>query len=70
MHQKAAAFEEGYGEEGTESESTEDQDHDLWYRAQASSHVPSVALECAATAFNAVAASTGFTRNAVGLVSV
>ena len=35
-------------------------------RIQASFHAPSVALEWAATASSAVAASTGCTRNAVG----
>ena len=35
-------------------------------RVQASFHVPSVALEWAATASSAMAASTGCTRNAVG----
>ena len=36
------------------------------YRVQASFHAPSVALEWAATASSATAASTGCTRNAVG----
>ena len=54
------------------SKCRKDKDHDLWYRAwtscrsQASFLVPSVALEWAATAFSAMAASTGCTRNAVG----
>ena len=38
-------------------------------RVQASFHVPSVALEWAATASFAPAASTGCTRNAVGLTT-
>ena len=49
-------------------------DHDLWYRSedwtscrvQASFHTPPVALEWAATASSAMAASTGCTRTAVG----
>ena len=32
MCQKAAELEGGHGEEGAESESREDQNHDLWYR--------------------------------------
>ena len=57
-------------EERTESKCRKDKDYDLWYgtglRVQASFHVPSVALEWAATASSAMAASTGCTRNAVG----
>ena len=53
MPQKAADL-GGYGEEGAESGCREDQDHDLWYRTG----------PILRTAFNAVAASTGFTRNA------
>ena len=71
MCQEALDLERSNGEERTESKCRKDKDHDLWYgttscRVQASFHAPSVALEWAATASSAMAASTGCTRNAVG----
>ena len=61
MCQKALDLERSNGKERTESKCRKDEDHD-----QASFHGPSVALEWAATASSATAASTGCTRNAVG----
>ena len=55
-----------------QSKCRKDEDHDLWYgpgplaEVRLSFHVPTVALEWAATAPSATAASTGCTRNAVG----
>ena len=66
-------MERSNGEEGTESKCRKDKDHGLsawdWTscRVLASFHAPSVALEWAATASSAMVASTGCTRNAVGL---
>ena len=64
-------MERNNGEERTESKCRKDKDYDLRYRTgppavQASFHAPSVALEWAATASSAMAASTGCIRNAVG----
>ena len=71
MCKKAVDLERSNGEERTESKCRKDKDHDLWYGTGLPAefrrfHVPSVALEWAATASSAVAASTGCTRNAVG----
>ena len=71
MYQEALDLERSNGGERTESKRRKDEDHDLWYeawtscRVQASFHVPSVALEWAATASSSMTASTGCTRNAV-----
>ena len=64
-------MERSNGEERTESKYKKDEDHDLWYgpgppAEQASFQALSVALEWAATASSATAASTRCTRNAVG----
>ena len=63
MCQEALDLERSDGEERTKSKCKKD-----WTscRVQASFHAPSVALEWAATASSAMAASTGCTRNAVG----
>ena len=81
MCQEALDLERRNGEERTESKCRKDKDHDLRYRTgppaefrrvsmcrllHSSFHAPSVALEWAATASSAMAASTGCTRNAVG----
>ena len=70
MCQEALDLKRNNGEERTESKCWKDEDHDLRYgpglpAVQASFHAPSVALEWAATASSATAASTGCTRNAV-----
>ena len=71
MCQEARDLERSNGEERTESKCRQDKDHDLQYQTgppavRVSFHAPSVALEWAATASSAMAASTGCTRNAVG----
>ena len=64
MCQEALDLERSNGEERTESQCRKDKDHDLWYGP--GPPAASVALEWAATACSAMAASTGCTRNAVG----
>ena len=61
-------MERSNGKERTESKCRKDKDYDLRYGTgpPASFHAPSVALEWAATASSAMAASTGCIRNAVG----
>ena len=72
MCQEALDLERSNGEERTESKCRKDKDHDLRYgtgppaEVPASFHALSVALEWAATASSALAASTGCTKNAVG----
>ena len=71
MCQEALDLERSNGEERTEGKCRKDKDHDLRYGTgppaeQVSFHALSVALEWAATASSAMAASTGCTRNAVG----
>ena len=73
MCREALDLERSNGEERSESKCRKDKDHDLWYGTgppaefrRVSIHVTSVALEWAATASSAMAASTGCTRNAVG----
>ena len=71
MRQEALDLERSNGEERTESKCRKDKDHDLRYGTgppaefRRVSIVLSVALEWAATASSAMAASTGCTRNAV-----
>ena len=66
--QEALGLERSKGEERTESKCRKDKDHDLWYGPgpPAEFRQVSVALEWAATASSAMAASTRCTRNAVG----
>ena len=71
MCQEALDMERSNGEERTESKNRKDKDHDLPYGTGPPAefrcfHALSVALEWAATASSAMAASTGCTRNAVG----
>ena len=69
MSQEALDLERSNGER-SESKCRKNKDHDMWYGPAPPAefrcfHVPSVALEWAATASSATAASTGCTKNAV-----
>ena len=72
MCQEALDLERSNGEERTESKCRKDKDHDLRYGTGPPAEFRRVsmrrlvALEWAATASSAMAASTGCTRNAVG----
>ena len=72
MCQEALDLERSNGKERTEGKCRKDEDHDLRYgpgppaEFKRVSMGRSVALEWAATASSAMAASTGCTRNAVG----